>query len=183
MIVVAGFPIGSNDIGWGFGFFCHGFTAILYLLIAQCDYFMPTIQKEQSIPYLAADMYRLVADIAAYPDFVPYCSGTIIHESSDRCVEASVSLNFYGVKQTFTTKNQMQPDSIITMELVNGPIKHLQGQWQFVALGEAASKITLSVDYSIDHPWYGALFDAAVGRVSSEILQAFVLRAKVLYGT
>ena len=77
----------------------------------------------------------------------------------------------------------MQPDSIITMELVNGPIKHLQGQWQFIALGEAASKITLSVDYTIDHPWYGALFDAAAGRVSSEILQAFVLRAKVLYGT
>jgi ribosome-associated toxin RatA of RatAB toxin-antitoxin module len=144
---------------------------------------MPTIQKEQSIPYLAADMYRLVADIAAYPDFVPYCSATTIHTSTDTSVVASVSLHFYGVQQTFTTQNQMQPDRAIVMALVDGPIAHLQGQWQFMALGDQASKITLVVDYTIDNPWYSALFDSVAARVSGEILQAFVLRAKVLYGT
>ena len=143
---------------------------------------MPTIQKEQSIPYFAGDMYRLVADIAAYPDFVPYCSGTIIHEASDAEVTASVSLRFYGVQQTFTTKNTMQPDSAITMALMGGPITQLQGQWQFTPLGERASTITLSVDYVIEHPMYGAMFDAAVGKVSAEILRAFVQRAEVLYG-
>lgn len=144
---------------------------------------MPIIQKEQSIPYLAADMYYLVADIAAYPDFVPYCSATTIHEATDTSAVASVSFSFYGVKQTFTTHNQMQPGSIITMELVDGPIADLQGQWQFIALSETTSKITLSVDYTIDHPWYSAVFNTAVTRVSSEMLQAFVQRAKVLYGT
>lgn len=152
-------------------------------MIAVCDYFMPTIQKEQSIPYLATDMYRLVADIAAYPDFVPYCSATTIHESTETRVVASVSLNFYGVKQTFTTQNQMEPETGITMELVDGPINHLQGRWQFVVLNESSSTITLSVDYTINHPWYSVLFDSAVERVSGEILQAFVQRAKVLYGT
>jgi len=37
---------------------------------------MTTIHKSALVPYSAEQMYNLVDDIPAYPEFLPWCSGS-----------------------------------------------------------------------------------------------------------
>ena len=76
-------------------------------------------------------MYMLVNDIESYPNFLPWCTNSTITNYSDNELVASVSISIGKIKKIFVTKNTMQQDSSISMELIEGPFKKLNGQWKF----------------------------------------------------
>ena len=39
---------------------------------------MPTHSETRSLPYTAQQMYDLVADVAKYPEFIPWCAAARI---------------------------------------------------------------------------------------------------------
>lgn len=142
---------------------------------------MHSINKEKIIPYLSEDMYNLVADIASYPEFVPYCndSGIIISDKSE--VTAFIELSFQGINKKLTTKNLLTPIAKIEMNLVSGPVQNLVGIWQFIPINDNSTKIKLAVNYQFANPLYQSLATAVVDKVSEQILQSFIKRAKYLY--
>ncbi|MBT4804259.1 MAG: type II toxin-antitoxin system RatA family toxin [Legionellales bacterium] len=143
---------------------------------------MKTVYKEKIIPYLASDMYSLVANISSYPDFVPYCHSTIIEKDSEKEVVASIELNFHGIIKKFTTTNAMVPSETISMKLKGGPLESLNGKWVFKQLSATSSKITLHIEYEVSNNIYAAVADTVIAKVSNDILMAFVSRAGQVYG-
>ena len=45
---------------------------------------MPTHQETRSLPYSAQQMYALVADVAKYPEFLPWTAAARIRKSEDK---------------------------------------------------------------------------------------------------
>ncbi len=84
---------------------------------------MTRISKKANVKYSANQMYTLVNDIESYPNFLPWCTNTVIKNYSDNELVASVSISIGKIKKIFVTKNTMQQDLSISMELIEGPFK------------------------------------------------------------
>ena len=78
-------------------------------------------------------MFALVDAVEAYPQFLPWCSGTdVIHRDGER-TRATLHVNYHGAKQSFTTENAKEAPQRMTVRLVRGPFRVLDGEWRFHA--------------------------------------------------
>ncbi len=143
---------------------------------------MPMISRQLALPYSAAQMYALVNDVARYPEFVPWCVEATIHHADEHAMRASLIGEFRGVRSSVTTTNQCTPNQSIVMNLEQGMVKHLTGQWQFVDQGDHASLVKLSVDVEFKNRLMNVMFKGVMQQVLNRITDAFCARAKKLYG-
>jgi len=144
---------------------------------------MPVIQRSALVPYSASDMFDLVSDIDAYPDFLPWCGGAQVLESSDQHQVATVSVS-KSLKQTeFTTRNRLVRPERMDMRLVDGPFKRLEGQWRFVPIGEAACRCELEVSFEFASRLFGTMMGPAFRRVCDSLVGAFTARAHDVLGS
>jgi len=140
------------------------------------------IRRSALVPYPAEAMYALVADIPAYPEFLPWCGGTRVLSEGDNEVVASIEIAFHGVHKSFTTRNVMTPTSSIDITLVDGPFSHLEGLWRFEPLGEKASKLSLDLDFGFSSRILSALVGPVFSQIGNNLVNAFRQRAEQLHG-
>ena len=69
---------------------------------------MPTHQETKILPYSAEQMYSLVADVAAYPEFLPWCSAarlrSTVLEGSSEILEADLVISFKVFRERFGSR-------------------------------------------------------------------------------
>lgn len=142
---------------------------------------MPQISRTALVPYSAEQMFQLVNDVSAYPQFLPGCSGSRIIDKSDSQMTAAVDVSKAGISKTFTTRNTLVDNQRILMQLVDGPFRKLMGGWSFTPIGESACRI----EFQLDFEFTSKLIELAFGRIFKELagnmVQAFTLRAKEVY--
>jgi len=130
------------------------------------------------VPHPHAVMYDLVNDVAAYPQFLPWCSDARVLASDAHGMRASLHLTRGGVSKWFTTRNTLEPGRRIDIALEDGPFRCLDGSWSFEPLGDEGTKVALDMRFEFD----GVLLDIALGNAMQEIfgslLDAFVRRAR-----
>ena len=142
---------------------------------------MPQISRTGLVPYSAEQMYTLVNDVNAYPDFLPGCTGSRVLESGPTQMTAAVDVSKAGISKTFTTRNILTSNQSILMQLVDGPFKKLIGGWKFIPLSQDACKI----EFHLDFEFTNKLIEMAFGRIFKELalnmVQAFTMRAREVY--
>ncbi len=143
---------------------------------------MALVEKSVLIEYPAAMMYALVEDVAAYPAFLPWCGGTEILKQEGDTTRAAIVIDFRGIKQRFSTENRADPPKLITMTLVDGPFRHLDGSWHFKALGEEACKIEFRLHYEFSSKLLEKIVGPVFHYIANTFVDAFVKRARQLYG-
>ncbi len=99
----------------------------------------------------------------------------------DAITEAAITINFHGIKQRFTTRNEKQFPNRMDVKLVDGPFKQLQGNWNFHALGEHACKVELVLEYEFASAWIEKIIGPVFNRIASSLMEAFVRRADSLH--
>jgi ribosome-associated toxin RatA of RatAB toxin-antitoxin module len=145
-------------------------------------YLMALVEKSVLIEYSAAQMYALVENVAAYPEFLPWCGGTEILEKQHDLTRAAIVIDFRGIKQRFSTQNRADPPNLIEMTLIDGPFRQLDGSWRFKALGNEACKIEFRLHYEFSSKWLEKIFGPIFHYIASTFVDAFVKRARQLYG-
>ncbi len=146
---------------------------------------MKTVHKSVLIWYSPQEMYRLVTDVNRYSEFLPWCEHARLVEEHDNVATAEVGIAFAGVHQTFTTRNTNKPDSQVLIQLVNGPFSQLDGQWDFVPLGDGsqrACKVELTMHYGFDSSTLSKLVGPVFDKIAASLVDAFVKRAQQVYG-
>jgi ribosome-associated toxin RatA of RatAB toxin-antitoxin module len=142
---------------------------------------MAVVEKSVLAPYSAAQMFALVDDVEAYPQFLPWCGGTSVSPVDDSTVHATVHIDYHHIKHSFTTENVRQVPGRIDMTLKNGPFRTLDGCWLFIPLSDSACKIELRLHYEFS----SKLLEKAVGPVfhyiANSFVDAFVHRAEKIY--
>jgi ribosome-associated toxin RatA of RatAB toxin-antitoxin module len=144
---------------------------------------MVRVERSVLVGYSAERMYALVGDIERYPDFLPWCEAARLDARDNDLVTATLHINYHGVRQQFTTLNSQVSNKVITMKLVRGPFRNLDGVWRFTALGEAACKIEFSLEYQFSSALLGKLVGPVFNHIANTFVEAFVRRAEGLYGT
>lgn len=143
---------------------------------------MAQVSRSALLMYSAQEMYQLVNDVNAYPEFLPGCSKTAILSNDNDVMKASVTVSKAGISQTFVTENRLVPGKSISMNLVDGPFKQLTGGWTFIALDDQACKVCLDLQFEFS----SKLIELAFGRIFHELVgsmvKSFSNRAKTVYG-
>ncbi len=94
---------------------------------------MTTISRSALLPYSADQVFELINDVSAYPQFMDGCVGAEVLSESDDAMVARLDLSRAGVRQSFTTRNALQRPIEIKLELVDGPFEAFTGRWTLLA--------------------------------------------------
>lgn len=143
---------------------------------------MPSVEKTVLVMHTPEQMFHLVDDVLRYPEFLPWCGKTEVHERKDLDLTASLHIDYLGIRQKFTTKNKNTPHERIDMALVEGPFTHLHGVWQFTPLGDQGCKIQFNIDYSFNSKLLEKVIGTVFNRIMSTLTDAFIVEADRLYG-
>ncbi|MEE9356450.1 MAG: type II toxin-antitoxin system RatA family toxin [Methylococcaceae bacterium] len=143
---------------------------------------MTIIQKSALVRFPAYDMFKLVDDIEAYPEFLPWCGSSRILSRIGNVVEAEITVVKAGFKKTFATRNQLDDQQNIKISLLKGPFSSLEGNWTFLPLREDASKISLDLEFEMSGKLTGLAFGSVFNQICNTMVNSFSQRAKQLYG-
>ncbi|ETT02467.1 type II toxin-antitoxin system RatA family toxin [Providencia sp. PROV188] len=142
---------------------------------------MPQISRSALVPFSAEQMYKLVNDVISYPSFLPGCVGSRIISQNSEEMTASVEVSKAGISKTFITKNALEDNKRIQMQLVEGPFRTLSGGWQFIPLSADACKIEFHLDFEFTNKLIELAFGKIFKELANNMVQAFTSRAKVVY--
>ena len=142
---------------------------------------MQAVERSAIVTFTAAQMFALVNDVARYPEFLPWCTGARVQESSSSERVASIKVARGVLRSEFTTRNALEADRRILMQLVDGPFRSLLGEWRFEPIGERGSRINFRVEFEFKNRLTAAAFGAAFEAICATIIDAFVQRAQNLY--
>jgi len=143
---------------------------------------MTIINKFTLVPYTPAQMYALVDDIEAYPEFLPWCKSTRVLSRTEDEVRATIELSKGGVEKAFTTCNRNQKNKMIQMRLVEGPFKQLEGFWRFDALGDDGCKVSLDLEFEFASRMLGMVIGPVFSQIANSLVDSFQQRAVDVYG-
>jgi ribosome-associated toxin RatA of RatAB toxin-antitoxin module len=143
---------------------------------------MASINKSALVPYSAAEMFALVDDIDAYPEFLSGCRRTRVLSRSADEVRATIELSKGGVEKAFTTCNRAQQNKMIEMHLIEGPFKHLNGFWRFDPLGEDGCKVSLDLEFEFASRVLSVVVGPVFSQIANSLVDSFMKRAVEVYG-
>ena len=143
---------------------------------------MPSISRSALVMYSVDQMFQLINDVLAYPQFLPDCSNSKIISEDENTVTASLLVSKAGLKKWFTTKNTHISNQQVKLELVDGPFNMLQGHWLLTPLSEDACKVSLELEYEFSNKMFDLAFGRVFNHLTNNMVQAFTQRAKQIYG-
>ena len=144
-------------------------------------------QVTRTLPYTPDQLFALVGDVDAYPQFVPWIVGmrtwngrTDSQGVSWTDAEAKVGFSF--LRETFSTRVRRDPAGRqIDVGLISGPFKALRNQWRFEPEGEG-TRVVFDIDFEFKSKMLGALLASNFSHAVDKLMVCFEARAKALYG-
>lgn len=143
---------------------------------------MIEIRRSALVKYSPAQMFDLVNEVEAYPKRFPWCAGAEVLERGENMLVARLDLKFAGFRQSFTTRNTVNPPHRLQMSLVDGPFRSLEGVWDFIALGDSGSKINFALDFDYAGKLGGTALRLGFQGLASRMVEDFCREAERTYG-
>jgi len=148
---------------------------------------MPKHHEIKTLPYSATQMYDLVADVASYPQFLPWNSAARITSrtpiAGGEMMEADLVISFKVFRERFASRVMLYPgEKRIETEYLDGPFKYMKSTWEFKDRDGGGC----DVEFFVDFEFRNAILQGIIGLVFNDAMQrivrAFERRAAVLYG-
>jgi ribosome-associated toxin RatA of RatAB toxin-antitoxin module len=142
---------------------------------------MAVVHKSVLLAYSVEQMFALVDKIEDYPKFLPWCGGAEVRKREEGKVLAALTINYHGIKQAFTTENTNTPPTEISMVLVEGPFKHLNGTWRFKPLRADACKVEFDLHYEFSSRVLEQIIGPVFSMIANSFVDSFCKRAETVY--
>ena len=146
---------------------------------------MPKHSESKKLPYSADQMFQLVADVAAYPGFLPWTAAarirSVTNHGDHEVMLADLVVSFKVFRESFGSRVELWfEEKRIETAYIDGPFRHLRSTWKFTDNGEGCD-----VSFSVDFEFRNRLLQGAAGLFFHEAMQkivgAFEARAEELY--
>lgn len=134
------------------------------------------------MPHTAAEMFDLVNDVEAYPEFLHWVRDARVDERADDSVTATLDIGISGIHKSFTTLNTFERPSRLDIELVSGPFRHLDGLWEFEDVADGECEVTVTLTFEVAHSPLSMVFSMVFEELVRTQVSAFVQRADAIYG-
>ena len=112
---------------------------------------MPEINEIRDLPYSAQQIYDLVADVAAYPQFLPWTQSARIRNHSQTGFEADLVMGFQFVRETFTSRVTLYPEAfrVHAEGIGGGPFSKLINDWRITPSDDTSCHVDFRVEFEI----------------------------------
>ena len=147
---------------------------------------MPSHSETKTLPYSAAQMYDLVADVAAYPQFLPWTAAARIRSRKPtpegEVLEADLVISFKVFRERFGSRVTLNPTARqIDTEYIDGPFKHLTSTWKFRDMPDGGCEVAFSVDFEFRNRVLAGVIGVVFHEAMQRVVKAFETRAAALY--
>ncbi len=148
---------------------------------------MPEFKDKTHSTCSAKQIFEMVADIAKYPEFLPWCSAAkiISKESNELKAELAISYNSYSISYTSLVTliaDEKKNHYAINVEAISGPFKHLINKWDIKGLAKDGCEIEFFIDFAFESLLFEKLVGGFLENSLNKMVGAFQKRAKNLYG-
>lgn len=132
-------------------------------------------------------MFDLVADVEAYPDFLPFCEHLEVMDRSSEpgcdIITARMGVGYKMFRETFVSRARLNKgDLVIDIDYIEGPASHLVNRWTFVDIAEGGSEIDFYLEYKFRNPGLQLLMGTMIDKVFGRFAESFEARADKIYG-
>ena len=139
---------------------------------------MREVKRSALIAESPARMYNLINDIDQYPAFLPWCTAARVVERRAGEMVATLNIKRGPLKTEFTTRNLLELDRRVLMQLVSGPFRVFEGVWTITPLGDLGCRVELEMRFEFANRVTGALFESLFEDTAGSLVDAFVQRAR-----
>jgi len=143
---------------------------------------MTRIDRSALVNFSAQQMFDLVNDIESYPHFMQGCTAARIISVSEQELVGELTLSKAGIRQTFTTRNTLEPGRRMNMELVEGAFSAFRATWHFNPLTESACKVSLEMEFEFTSGLMNFAMEKLFSSSANNLVDALVQRARLVYG-
>lgn len=150
---------------------------------SRADLAMPAINEVKTLPYSAQQMFDMVADVARYPEFLPWVVATRVRSNSETEMIADMLVGFNALREKFTSRVVKNAPHSLTVHYIDGPLRDLDNSWKFTSLSETSCEVAFCVDFAFRNAIFEALAGQYFDRAFRRMVAAFEARAAVLYGS
>ncbi|WP_437615268.1 type II toxin-antitoxin system RatA family toxin [Erwinia sp. V71] len=144
---------------------------------------MTTFEKTMQVAFSQQQMYQLVADVAAYPEFLPWCRRVEILTDEDGGKRVRIELQQpHPVPLSITTHATFDPPAALNLQLVEGSfLSAFRGEWHFSPLTAGSCQVTFRVSYRFSNRLMKMALSPFFNMVVSMMPQLFLRRARRIY--
>ncbi len=142
---------------------------------------MPTHAERRLINYTPEQLFDLVADVARYPEFLPWCVAARVRSRTQTELLADLTIGFGPFRESFTSRVALDRPHSAHVRYEKGPFRYLNNKWTFTPQPNGCS-----VDFFVEFEFRSRLLQAAIGAVFDKavhlMVSAFLKRARQVYG-
>ena len=129
------------------------------------------------VPYSADVMFRIVADVERYPEFLPWVIALRVLSREENALTAEMAVGYGPFRERYTSKVRLDPAAgTIDVAAIRGPFRKLENHWRFTPEGDGC-RIEFSITFGFRNPLMQAAAGKAFETVLLKMTDAFVARA------
>jgi len=134
--------------------------------------------ETRTLPFTPQQMYDLVADVARYPEFLPWTAAARIRSVDDMgghtVMLADLVVSFKVFRERFGSRVTLWPAQMkIDTSYIDGPFRYLDSTWTFNP-AEAGCEVHFEVDFE----FLNRILQGAAGMFFNEAMQRIVAPSK-----
>ena len=145
---------------------------------------MPKASVKRLIDNRKDKLIEFVLDIEKYPEFVPFCQGSKVHERKQNgdltLIVADLTIGKGPFVDTYKSDVKFnKKDDTIFVTNIDGPLNYLENSWKFVEQGDL-TEVNFDVDFEIKNKFLNILMTKSFQFGLEKIADAFQKRAESL---
>jgi ribosome-associated toxin RatA of RatAB toxin-antitoxin module len=139
---------------------------------------MREVKRSALVSQPPARLFALINDIESYPQFLPWCTSARVESRSATEMVATIGVRQGALRGEFTTRNTLEPDRRVHMQLVSGPFRTLEGQWLLTPIEADGCRVELTMRFAFKSALTGLMFEPVFAETVGSLVDAFVARAR-----
>ena len=134
------------------------------------------------LPFNAKQLYEIVIDVEAYPDFLPWClSSRIVKKYDDNNFDAELTVGYKAIDEKYISRIQAEHEKKVISKAISGPFKSLDSSWHFKNINKKQCKVDFMIEYQFKSFFLDKVMGSLFKKATIKMLDAFEQRARSLY--
>lgn len=143
--------------------------------------------ERRVVPFSRAFFFDVVADVASYERFLPWCtrSRIVTPRGSSQCFDAELTVGFFPFSESYVSRVVLEPSRRVSASLLrpSPALTALSNDWVLEDAPGGGTRVDFSVEVEFRSQHVASVGRVFFGEVHSRMLGAFLDRASALQRT